>query len=480
MESVSERPDIFFRLSPAEVARASCFGVSRGEIHGRIDTNYWRLTPLVDQRFEKPRFKVKPLGNLLSLVQYGCSALAKAEPPGVPILRMNNLQNDGWDLSDLKYIKLNEREFDSYRLVPDDLLFNRTNSKELVGKCEVFQESGDWVFASYLIRVRTNQSYLLPQFASDFLATKTGRLQIDRLSRQIIGMTNINAEEIRELRIPLPPLTEQENLIARMDAARAERKAKLAETDAILAGLDDFLLDTLGVTLPPEDNRCVFAVRQSTVRPRFDPHFHAPEFVRIQRALSQTQCTSLGSVARFSKETWRPQDHVQPTFQYIEISAVNPKTGTASWNVVPTLEAPSRARMRIRACDIIVSLTRPHHGAIAYLGPEFEGCVASTGFAVIRDVAAHVRREYLWSVLRIQPCLRQMIQRASGGNYPAITETELAKIMVPIPPTEMQDTVITEVRRRRDEAHRLHAEAEATWQAAKRWFEEQLLGPVTP
>lgn len=71
-----------------------------------------------------------------------------------------------------------------------------------------------------------------------------------------------------------------------------------------------------------------------------------------------------------------------------------------------------------------------------------------------------------------------MLQRASGGNYPAITESELAKVLIPIPDKEVQQTIATEARRRREEARRLREEAEAGWQAAKRWFEEQLLGPV--
>jgi len=170
-------------------------------------------------------------------VQYGCSVLAKLDPPGVPILRMNNLQDDGWDLSDLKYIELTDRQIETYKLNPGDLIFNRTNSKELVGKCEVFNEAGDWVFASYLIRVCTNENLLNPQFASDFLSTSTGRLQIDRFSRQIIGMTNINAEEIRQILIPLPPLGRQRELVTAMDEARSQRKQKLAEADTLLSSL---------------------------------------------------------------------------------------------------------------------------------------------------------------------------------------------------------------------------------------------------
>ena len=109
------------------------------------------------------------------------------------------------------------------------------------------------------------------------------------------------------------------------------------------------------------------------------------------------------------------------------------------------------------------------------------GCVASTGFSVLRGVtASRVNREYLWCVLRTKMCLQQMLQRASGGNYPAITEPELAKVLLPVPKPAVQETIATEARRRREEARRLRAEAEAGWQAAKRWFEEQLLGPAQP
>ena len=69
----------------------------------------------------------------------------------MPVLRIPNLQADGWDLSDLNYLRLSPKEIAKYRLEKGDVLFNRTNgSRALVGKCEVFDFEGDWVFASYL------------------------------------------------------------------------------------------------------------------------------------------------------------------------------------------------------------------------------------------------------------------------------------------------------------------------------------------
>jgi restriction endonuclease S subunit len=132
--------------------------------------------------------------------------------------------------------------------------------------------------------------------------------------------------------------------------------------------------------------------------------------------------------------------------------------------------------MLVEEGDIIVSLTRPHHGSIAQIDASLHSCIASTGFAVIRHLdETRINADYLWSMLRTQLCLQQMLQRSSGGNYPAITEDELAKILVPVPDLPTQAIITDEVHRRRAEVSRLRAEAEAEWQAAKERFERQLL-----
>jgi very-short-patch-repair endonuclease len=83
--------------------------------------------------------------------------------------------------------------------------------------------------------------------------------------------------------------------------------------------------------------------------------------------------------------------------------------------------------MFVREGNVIVSLTRPHHGSIAQIDATLDGCVASTGFAVLRSFNRNlITSDYLWTALRTQLCLQQMMQGSSGGNYPAITEDELA------------------------------------------------------
>lgn len=451
----------------------------RGKVRERLDVNYWFSSGLYEDLYATPQYPLVPLRRLVTLVQYGISERATSEPIGTPILRMNNLQAHGWDLTDLKYIQLDPETEAQFLVKNGDILFNRTNSKELVGKCEVFQEDGSWVFASYLIRVRLNESEALPNFVADFLNTDAGRVQIDRVSRQIIGMSNVNAEELRDLLIPTPPPDIQRALVAEMEAARESRRAKLNQADELLKSLDGWLLAQLGLEPPPTDDRKVFAVRLGYAQGRFDSQFHLPRFQKILETIKRIQHYPLGSLATFSHEVWNQTEAIDRgdiTFRYIEISGVNRETGEARAEEVLITEAPSRARMLVEEGDIIISLTRPHHGSIAQIDISLNGCIASTGFAVVRNLdETRITADYLWSMLRTQLCLQQMLQRSSGGNYPAITEDELAKILVPVPDLSTQAIIAIEVHRRRAEVSRLRAEAEAEWQAAKECFEHQLL-----
>ena len=146
------------------------------------------------QEVEQCAFPVRTLKQFLALVQYGISERATEEVVGIPMLRMLNLQDGCWDLSDMKYIAMDDHERRPYVLQHGDILFNRTNSKELVGKCNVFDLQGEYVFASYLMRVRMkHNSGLRPEYVVAYLGSSLGRLQIDAVSRQIAGMTNINA-----------------------------------------------------------------------------------------------------------------------------------------------------------------------------------------------------------------------------------------------------------------------------------------------
>ncbi|MCC2479780.1 restriction endonuclease subunit S, partial [Bacillus paranthracis] len=108
------------------------------------------------------------------------------------------------DFSNLKYIDLDEKERDKYLVQEGDLLFNRTNSKELVGKTAVFAEKEPMVIAGYLIRVRVNELGN-PYYISSYLNSKHGKMILQNMCKNIVGMANINAKEMQNIDILIPP-----------------------------------------------------------------------------------------------------------------------------------------------------------------------------------------------------------------------------------------------------------------------------------
>ena len=140
---------------------------------------------------------------------------------------------------------------------------------------------------------------------------------------------------------------------------------------------------------------------------------------------------------------------------------------------VPIADAPSRAKMMVVAGDLLVSLTRPTRRAIAFATEE---AIASTGFAVIHDFSHEVMPEYLSVILRSELCTYQFDQRSTGGNYPAITEEQLLRCEIPIPPRSVQDRIASMASSIRTEARKLKADATAALNAAKRMIEARIVG----
>ncbi len=106
------------------------------------------------------------MGEITISSQYGISS-SSGGIYSVPILKMNNLQDGHIDLGDLDYIQLSKSEMESLMLNKGDLLINRTNSPDLVGKAAIYDLAGEHVFASYLVRFRLGPS-VLPAFVNYF------------------------------------------------------------------------------------------------------------------------------------------------------------------------------------------------------------------------------------------------------------------------------------------------------------------------
>lgn len=161
--------------------------------------------------------------------KYGTSAKSKEEGK-VPVLRMGNIQEGKLDWTNLVYTS-DEEEIKKYELISGDLLFNRTNSPELVGKTSIYEGEREAIYAGYLIRVRTLEG-IDSRFVNYFMNSIFAKHRCMEVKSDGVSQSNINAEKLGDFDIPLPPTEEQKEIVRILDKL-LENESKIEELTAL-------------------------------------------------------------------------------------------------------------------------------------------------------------------------------------------------------------------------------------------------------
>ena len=185
------------------------------------------------------RWNMGTIGDMADDVQYGTSAKA-GEDGSLPIIRMGNVTDTGrLDLSDLKWIDIPQCDLPKFTVRRGDLLFNRTNSRERVGKTCVVDTDADFVFAGYLIRVRLKPEHR-PEFVNAYMTSRFGRALRYGMAKAAVNQANINASEMRSISIALPPKDVQQRfakVVEQIDSERHKHQRVLLAADELFPSL---------------------------------------------------------------------------------------------------------------------------------------------------------------------------------------------------------------------------------------------------
>ena len=179
------------------------------------------------------------VGDIVTDVRYGTSKPA-VEGGKYPYLRMNNLTSDGHlDLKDLKYIDISDDEIEKCVVRKGDVLFNRTNSIELVGKTAVFDLPEDMVIAGYIIRVRLNEK-LLPEIFSQYMNLEAIKSILRGMAKGAVNQANINAQELQSIKGYIPSMELQNQFVEmkeQVDKSKVKVQKALDETQKLFDSL---------------------------------------------------------------------------------------------------------------------------------------------------------------------------------------------------------------------------------------------------
>jgi restriction endonuclease S subunit len=326
-----------------------------------------------------------------------------------------------------------------------DILITRTGAKA-GATARVPRLDRTYCVSSHSLRLIPNKTKVDSQYLEAFLLSIWGKTQLEH-SMTGAAQRQLQIAGIGPLLVPVPPLDVQVHLVDILEAARIVYRQKLQEADALLAGLDGFVLDALGLTLPPPDTRTVYAVSAHDAQKakKLYPDFFHPERVntirKIEDRFKDRQAPRLVSIA--------DDDGKGNCFKYIE-------------------------------GDVLFARLRPYLNKV--YRAESDG-VCSTEFHVIRvhkDKTGRSRLipDYVAAVLRSNLVLSQTRHMMTGNTHPRLTNEDVVNLIIPNPDRTIQQRIADEVAHRRVKARQLRSDAELLWREAKHRFEEELLRPV--
>jgi type I restriction enzyme S subunit len=214
---------------------------------------------------------------------------------------MTNQVNGRIKAEKLQYANVTDKQLQSHRVVRGDLLFNRTNSLELVGRTAIFDLPGDYVFASYLIRLRTKADHLDPEFLNFYLGGEETQKRLKGIATRAISQSNISATRLKGFLVPVPPLPEQKKIAHILSTAQRaiEEQERIIQTATELKKVLMHKLFTEGLRNEPQKQTEIGLIPESwevvelgkatriergkfSHRPRNEPRFYGGKYPFVQ------------------------------------------------------------------------------------------------------------------------------------------------------------------------------------------------------
>lgn len=386
----------------------------------RIDSAFYTM-----QLSRNRILRYEPIEKYLSYAQYGVSKDMNTESKGYPIFRMNELHGGLCDLTTDKYVELTNEDFNKTCLHDGDVLFNRTNSYDKVGRTGIYySHNAPQTFASYLVRFIPDNINLLSEYLTAFLNSKYGIQEIRRRARQSINQTNVNPEEVKRILIPILDKKLQfyiKSLYKSADALRVEATNKYKDAETELANWLNIRIEAQ--TVPVVSEKTISY--SYNVTGRLDAEYYQPKYDLIVSSLNTKEI--LESICNLYDENYLPDE--EKYYRYIELANVGGFGEITDTGSIVGEELPTRARRIVKSGQVIVSSIEGSLQSCALITDEFDGAICSTGFYVVDS--DKLSSETLLVLFKSEAIQELLKQRCSGTILTSINKDEFLSLPLP-------------------------------------------------
>lgn len=410
--------------------------VSQTILDKRLSAEFYQPKYLIEVNGKYEWLKI---GNCLHRAQYGISIKMNENAEGFKILRMNEIDNCFVQKAK-KYANISPKEFKEFELLVNDVLFNRTNSFDFVGRTGIVKDTRDTVFASYLVRLNPKSHLILPEFLTLYLNTHYGIDQIKRRAMQSINQANVSAAEVSQIRIPLVDIAIQEEIASGLN----ESYHLISQSKSLYLNAQQLLEKELGIDkIEITESRFHSSTYSKIIEfNRFDSEYSLPKYSKLKGLISTYKkgfeyfLKNVDSVAPNINPKLKPNEY----FNYIELSKINGALGLVDGSInVKGNKAPSRAQRLVQEGDIIASSVVGSVDKSALIYKDENGYLASTGFFQFRSM--YYSPEYLLILIQSKLITDQLKQEATGGILSAVSNDNLRYLIIPTIPKELQDEI---------------------------------------
>ncbi len=391
-----------------------------------------------------------------------------------------NLRGDDW--------KTAKRIDKKYALARNDLLFARSGAT--AGKAFIHKrEDGEAIFAGYLIRFRFDETRVNPFFVFYYTLLSRYRLWVQIIQRPS-GQPNINSREFKAFEIPLPPPSIQNHIVTIMKFAYAQKKQKEQEAEALLDSIDDYVLTALGIEMPEADERKCFVINANeTVGRRVDSFYYQSKFRSVDQIMENVQFDvfnlgalineiSSGATPKVDENYYTDSSGI-PFLRVQNVTNYGIDLSDAKF-ITREVHNGMLKRSQLKKDDLVFTITG-RIGSVAVVPDNFEGNINqhSARFHLKNQITnITINPYYVAAFLNSQLGKSLAIREVTGGTRPALDYKALKSLKIILPPIELQNEIVTEIKNCLTKVSELRREADAVVEQAKERVERILLAEV--
>ena len=402
---------------------------------------------------------------------------------GYRYLRVSDLGQHGIENHNPKYVNV-EKIPDKIKLTKNSFLVSRSGSLGLVSTVD--DEIREAILSSHIFKISLDTAKIRPEYLEAFFRSQIGQIQFFQNNNGAI-IPEISQTALKSIRVVLPPLSIQNHIVSFMRSAYAQKKQQEQEADALLTSIDNYILTKLGIKMPTvEEKKCFVVYANEIAGRRIDSFYYQSKFRSVDQIVENVKFDiyNLGTlISEISSGATPKVDENYYTdssgIPFLRVQNVTSQGIDLSDTKFITREVHNGMlkRSQLKKDDLVFTITG-RIGSVAVVPGNFEGNINQHSARFhLRDQIKNIiiNPSYVADFLNSElgKCLG--IREVTGGTRPALDYKALKSIKIILPPIEIQNEIVAEIKNRFTKVTELRSEADVIMEQAKERVEQILL-----